>query len=474
MEIPIDHRRLNLTLKLVFPFFGIILALTLAFAVFNINARRRDITKSLTDSSDILAKYLAGSLGEAWVVADYDKMQNIVSSAQSVLEDVRYVHVFGSDGFVLASTDTNLRQKSIALDAGEKETLASDTLIERETGDPEIFEVLLPVKFQDRQLGLLKAGISRRHLNQALSRAFRSIAITGLAALLLGVGLYAISAESVARSNAELFNQVEQFGERMEAEVQQRTQELREANERLKGLDVAKTEFLSMVSHEVKNPLAAVMGFAGALLRMGDRLGPDQKNQYLNIIINQSKRLVRLVEDLLDVTKIELGKFELHRESTQIFPLAQKIAEGLRLQNPKLRFLVVFEDPALELLVDSDKIEQVFINLAGNAVKYSPEDSEVTIRAKRNGDSAIFTVEDQGPGIRQEHLDKLFQKFYRVEKSDPEVAKRGTKGTGLGLTIAKRIIEMHGGKIWVESELGHGSRFYFTLPMKSDETSVGA
>jgi signal transduction histidine kinase len=211
--------------------------------------------------------------------------------------------------------------------------------------------------------------------------------------------------------------------------------------------------------------MTSVSGFAMTLKKMGERLPAEKKASYLDIIINEASRLTRLVEDLLDVTKIELGRYDIRLAPTKIKPLADKVAEGLKIQNPSLSFPVEFTDPEIELHVDGDKISQVFINLAGNGVKYSPPDGSIRFRAEKKTDHVLFSIEDQGPGIPKEHIDKLFQKFYRVETADPNAPRKGPKGTGLGLTIAKKVVEMHGGKIWVESELGHGARFCFTLPL---------
>lgn len=394
-----------------------------------------------------LTKNLGQMFSDHLAMGDYQWIQQMVSSTKESDSDVAYVVIEGTDGLVLASSDPQLSHRTLKNSAFDLAALKINALTYRQSPTPALFEIATPVEFQKSTIGFLRIGISLRSVNDALFKTLGVIFLMAVFSLTLATISY---------------------------KLQKQSKELADANEKLKGLDLAKTEFLSVVSHEIKNPLAAVMGFASALLKLQERLSPDQKREYLDIIINQSKRLVRLVEDLLDVAKIEMGKFDIRRAPTKMLPLASKIAKGLKVQNPQLKFPIEFFDQELELPVDSDKIEQVFINLAGNAVKYSPAEAKVTFRARLDGDHVVFSVEDQGPGIPSEHLGKLFQKFYRIETADPNVPRKGPKGTGLGLTIAKRIVEMHGGRIWVESELGHGARFCFTLPFQVNETTIAA
>lgn len=437
----------NPKLELLLPFIAVFLVTFFPLSISFIHTERNALMGSLTKKAESLVRNLADILGDDLAMGQYDLAQRAAIATTHSDSDVKYVIVVGLDGFVHATSDLSLRNIILKRNQFESDALKITGFTMRQSPTPGIFEVSTPINFQSNTVGILRIGISTDVVNSLMHKTIITILFLASFSMVFAIVTF---------------------------KLKSKTRELAVANERLKELDTAKSEFLSVVSHEIKNPMAAVIGFAGALLKMSDRLSAEQKREYLGIIINQSNRLVRMVEDLLDVTKIELGKFELHRSPTKLFPLARKIAEGLKLQNPLLSFPISCDDPELELSIDADKIEQVLINLSGNAVKYSPANGQVTILMRRDGDDAIFSVEDQGPGIPPQHVNKLFQKFYRVENSDPEAAKRGTKGTGLGLTIAKRIVEMHGGKIWVESELGHGSRFYFTLPMKSNENSAAA
>jgi signal transduction histidine kinase len=271
---------------------------------------------------------------------------------------------------------------------------------------------------------------------------------------------------AIAISNAMLYDQVKQFNTNLEVTVAARTQELRQANDRLKQLDVAKTEFLAMANHELRHPLSSVRGFADMLSLMWDKFNDDKKKELVAVIQESSAQMLGLITDFLDVSKIELGKLDLSKKLTPMSDLVEKVAKQLRVQHKGLKFSVDV-DSDVTLNIDPDKIQQVLMNLAGNAVKYSPNKGTVKITGQKADGQFLMAVEDEGRGIPPEHLGKLFQKFYRIETADPQIRKGSqVKGSGLGLTIAKSIVEMHGGKIWAENrEDEAGACFCFTLPL---------
>lgn len=272
---------------------------------------------------------------------------------------------------------------------------------------------------------------------------------------------------AVAISNSLLYDQVQQFSVSLEATVRSRTRELQQANERLKQLDTAKTEFLAMANHELRNPLTAVRGFSETLTMLWDKLTEAKKKEIVSFMQDSTTHMLGLIEDYLDVAKMELGRFDLNRIPTRLCDLAGKVAEQMGVQYKRITFAVKFDDPDVTLTVDPDKMEQVLMNLAGNAAKYSSDEGEVSIQGRKEDGDFLMVVEDDGPGIPPDHLEKIFGKFYRVETAEPE-ARRGqqVRGSGLGLTIAKSIVEMHGGRIWAENRTDRtGARFCFSLPM---------
>jgi PAS domain S-box-containing protein len=228
---------------------------------------------------------------------------------------------------------------------------------------------------------------------------------------------------------------------------------------RLKELDQMKSAFVSNVSHELRTPLTAIKASADNML---DRLLGDLTEKqagYLTRIKSNSDRLARLINDLLDLSTIEAGKINLRPTNVPMITLVKEAAESLRPAaiEKLIDLKVVCADPGLIAWADRDKVIQVLINLIGNALKFTPPRGTVTVAVTKNDASwTQISVTDTGPGIPVEEVNKVFGRFYQVDRTG--------KGTGLGLTISKALVEMHGGKIWVESEAGKGSTFYFTLP----------
>lgn len=233
--------------------------------------------------------------------------------------------------------------------------------------------------------------------------------------------------------------------------------------QRLKELDTMKSEFVSSVSHELRTPLTAIKGSVDNMLDGLTGSLNDKQSRYLIRIKSNADRLSRLINDLLDLSTIEAGKIALKPADVPLAALARDIAETLKpVAAEKLITLEVSPaDGGATAWADRDKVTQVFMNLIGNALKFTPSQGKVTVAIGRNGDHWIkVSVADSGPGIPFNEAQKIFDKFYQGAK----VGQHKIRGTGLGLSISKSLVEMHGGKIWVESEVGRGSTFSFTLP----------
>jgi len=232
--------------------------------------------------------------------------------------------------------------------------------------------------------------------------------------------------------------------------------------ERLKELDTMKSDFVSSVSHELRTPLTAIKGSIDNMLDGLTGELNEKQTRYLNRIKSNADRLSRLINDLLDLSRIEAGKIELKPARLELGRLASDIAETLRpMAAEKLIELEIASAKAVTAWADRDKITQVIMNLIGNALKFTPPRGKVTVAVEQNGDDWVrVSVADTGPGIPRGEAEKIFDKFYQVANAD----KQKTRGTGLGLSISKSLVEMHGGKIWMDSEAGKGSRFSFTLP----------
>jgi PAS domain S-box-containing protein len=234
---------------------------------------------------------------------------------------------------------------------------------------------------------------------------------------------------------------------------------------RLKELDQMKSDFVSNVSHELRTPLTAIKGSVDNM--MDGITGPltEKQARYLARIKSNADRLGRLISDLLDLSKIEAGKIDLRPAHLPVEALVKEVAEVLRaVAAEKLISLeVVSSDGPVGVWADRDKVVQIFMNLIGNALKFTPLNGRVTIAVEKTDPEWVkCSVTDTGPGIPGPEAVRIFDKFYQIEQSN----KQKTKGTGLGLTIARALVEMHGGRIWIESEIGKGSVFLFTLPAK--------
>jgi signal transduction histidine kinase/DNA-binding response OmpR family regulator len=276
---------------------------------------------------------------------------------------------------------------------------------------------------------------------------------------------------------------LEDYNRTLEQKVEERTQELREANQKLQELDQMKSDFLSIVSHELRTPLTSVLGFAKItkktlentlfpLVQTDDkkiRRAIRETEENMNIIVSEGERLTTLINDVLDLAKLEAGKIEWKMQPISITEVIERAtaATSALFEQKGLKLIKDIEggmhDDALlpEIMGDRDRLIQVVINLISNAVKFT-ERGSVTCQVRKINSEIVVSIIDTGVGIAEVDQPKGFEKFKQV--GDTLTDK--PKGTGLGLSICKQIVEHHGGKIWVESELGQGSNFSFTLPIE--------
>jgi signal transduction histidine kinase len=250
---------------------------------------------------------------------------------------------------------------------------------------------------------------------------------------------------------------------RLEEIVAERTQDLEEANEELMRLDRVKTGFYSMINHEMRTPLTAIIGYVDLLL-VRDPLARDEEHM-LSTIRNNSHRLLDLVNNILDVSRIEDGRLTLVRRGVEMLPAVAQALDVIRPMAEKKHIAIAVDiSPELPAVWgDPKRMHQILVNLLGNAIKYTPDTGTVAVTAWPNEASEMveISVSDTGIGVPADFLPHIFDRFSRVER--PEI--QHTVGTGLGLSIAKGLVEAHGGEIWVESEEGHGTCFTFTLPI---------
>lgn len=271
-----------------------------------------------------------------------------------------------------------------------------------------------------------------------------------------------LSNVAIALENAKLHQRQKNFNIRLKHEVAHATKDLVEANKRLKKLDELKSEFVSNVSHELRTPLTSIKGYSALLYsnRVGE-ISKDQK-ECLKIVIDETDRLTRLINDVLDVSKLESQKVQMTLENIDLKPFLEEVLTLLTPQAKEKNIDLYYDCPDTKLRIDKDKIKQVFNNLISNAIKFTYANGRIDILVKDLPQYVQIAVKDTGKGIPKDKIGKLFDKFYQV---DPVLTKT-TPGTGLGLVIAKHIVELHKGRIWVESDVKRGSTFYFTINKK--------
>jgi signal transduction histidine kinase len=262
--------------------------------------------------------------------------------------------------------------------------------------------------------------------------------------------------------NARLFEQVYSSHQELEAKIKERTKELADALEELRRISKMKSDFISAVSHELRTPLTSIKGYASILIDGKAGNIPDFVKERLEKINKHSDNLVKLINDLLDISRIESGKIELKFEAENIKDIVENVFELLSLQIKEKQIQLTLDIPATlsKVYIDHSQIERVFINLIGNALKFTPEKGKIAVRAKDANEKIQIDIQDTGIGIPADAKEKIFAEFYRVDN----LINQSVKGSGLGLTLVKYIIEAHKGKIWVESQLNKGSCFSFTLP----------
>ena len=275
---------------------------------------------------------------------------------------------------------------------------------------------------------------------------------------------------ALAISNALSYEEIVKFNITLKEEIRKATHKLKVANEKLKVLDKIKDDFVSVASHELRTPMTSIKSYMWMVLNNRAGQVPDKMKNYLERAYRATERLISLVNDMLNVSRIESGRIELTSETFDLVALSQEVVDELKPKADEKKIYLKVEKTEIDrVFADRNRVKEVIINLLGNGLKFVIEGG-ITIKFRalsvkmRAGKKEFVEVSvvDTGPGISDEDLRRLFEKFGRLENSYVSVATNG--GTGLGLYISKSLVELMGGKIGLESKLGEGSRFWFTLP----------
>lgn len=235
----------------------------------------------------------------------------------------------------------------------------------------------------------------------------------------------------------------------------------RQEIERMKELEKLKTDFMSSITHDLKAPLTSIIGYADLLLETSQEKMPPEEIEYVGIIKQEGVRLTRMINDILNATRIEYGRLELSPEQVTLKEIIEEVVKKFGIHKDKFNFTVTADSQLPLLWLDREFVERVFMNLVSNAVKYSPDGGLIKIDIYAQGSNVRVDVIDNGIGLSQESLSHVFEKFFRVKSE----ATKGIGGTGLGLVIVKGIVEAHGGSMTVSSTSGQGSIFSVILPL---------
>jgi len=221
-----------------------------------------------------------------------------------------------------------------------------------------------------------------------------------------------------------------------------------------------KSTFISIISHELKTPVSLIKGYAGTLRRDDAKWDSKTVQESLTVIEEEADRLTGLIENLLDASRLQAGALKLNVSEVALNTMAEQLAKKFQTQSSAHTFVVEFP-PAFPILhADEERVRQVMTNLISNAIKYSPDGGSITIKGRADTDKVTITVSDQGPGLPADELPRVFDRFYRADTA----ATKRAQGAGLGLYLAKAVIEAHNGEIWAESQQGEGAEFSFSLP----------
>jgi len=398
----------------------------------------------------------------------------VVDDEESVVVTIKAI--LQLDGYNVATTTSGVQARAMVRDV-EYDLVLTDLRLEDGDGldvlkavresHPETITIMLTgYASLESAIQAIRAGAYDYLVKPSEVEELRSTVARGIERRRLGQELRARVTE-LERANREIAN----LNSSLQLRIDEATAELKERYEQLKELDRMKSQFLSIASHELKTPITAMSGFLQVALRRVRRLseaagaspvaeGLRGITEQLDVVYRQTTKLARLVDELLDVSRIQTGRIEFRYGDVDLGELANEVATRMQLTTTTHEISVTRDSQSV-VTADRDHLEQVLNNLVTNAIKYSPSGGAITIDVRPEDDGGVrLSVTDEGIGIPEKELDAIFGLFYR----SPDRAARDAAGMGLGLYISREIVVRHGGRIWAERGAAKGSRLNVTIP----------
>ena len=454
------------------------MVIILGVSTFLFIVERQHLINQMKENQITIVNGLAQVSKESLITKNQILLLNYISLLMRNKEIV-YVLLTDSTGKILAHTNIHLLGEIDRTPAGFKAKNAKKLLTQsyQNKKGEWISDFAFPLFVKQERLGIARVGFSQQVLNaivqETVTKTGRRIFGVALVALVVGILGSLILAQTMTKPIRKLTQGVELVGKGkldMVIEVNNRDELGKLAKEfnlmacKLKELDQMKQDFTSSVTHELRSPLTSIMMYIDLFFKgTTGQLTEKQKN-FLTIMRDSAKRLNNFINDLLDVAKIERGKMEIVREPLNISKILEETVQLFKVQAEAKNIQITTGVPKdlPNVLADQNKIRQVVNNLLSNAIKFTPQKGKINIEIRNIQGYLQISISDTGIGIPRTDLEKIFDKFEQVKGVRNKI--ESSKGTGLGLAIVKAIIELHRGKIWVESNLGKGSTFYFVLP----------
>ena len=459
----------------------LIIAVILGVSIFLFIAEKRLLIQEMEKNQMNIIKGLAQVGKESLITNDEILLINYVNLVERT-RGVMYAMVTGSQGKILAHTDVSLlgtvANDTIAIKARSSNELVTQSYVDKEKQN--ILDVALPIFINQNKVGIARIGFSQDSLHEIVEETLRETRkrIFGVAAVMLIIGFIGaiILAQMMTRPIKQMAKGAELIGQgkldttievKSKDELESLARDLNKMSSQLKEIDQMKSDFLASVTHELKSPLTSLIMYIDLFWEGAAGELNEKAKKFLKIMGRNSNRLSRFIDDLLDMAKIERGKMEIKKEPLEILIIASETVELMKPQadGKNIEMAMDIPDNLPLVLIDGDRTRQIITNLLSNSIKFTPEKGKISVKIQDEKEHLQVSISDTGIGIPPDKIRKIFDKFEQVKEVRERV--KGPKGTGLGLAIVKSLVEAQGGKIRVESEVGKGSTFYFTLPKQT-------